>query len=149
MALTRWICVLLFGASAATLGAQTTFNVTTLSDSGAGSLRDAITQANTTAGDDTITFGGTATTIVSNTDTQIVLTLDALTPFGVQTINVTTGWGSDTSQVVNVVASIGISGGGGGGGGGGCAADSGRGGYWLLLGLLAIVPFAARLRRRA
>lgn len=61
MALTRWICVLLFGASAATLGAQTTFNVTTLSDSGAGSLRDAITQANTTAGDDTITFGVTGT----------------------------------------------------------------------------------------
>lgn len=97
----------------------------------------------------TVTVGGTATTIVSNTDTQIVLTLDALTPFGVQSINVTTGWGSDTSQVVNVVASIGISGGGGGGGGGGCAADSGRGGYWLLLGLLAIVPLAARLRRRA
>ena len=97
----------------------------------------------------TVTVGGTATTIVSNTDTQIVLTLDALTPFGVQTINVTTAWGSDATKVVNVVASIGISGGGGGGGGGGCAADSGRGGYWLLLGLLAIVPFAARLRRRA
>ena len=56
MALTRWICVLLFGAFATTLGAQTTFNVTTLADSGAGSLRDAITQANASASTaDTVT----------------------------------------------------------------------------------------------
>jgi hypothetical protein len=62
MALTRWICVLLFGAFAATLGAQTTFNVTTLADSGAGSLRDAITQANASASTaDTVTFGVTGT----------------------------------------------------------------------------------------
>ncbi|MCB9933652.1 MAG: hypothetical protein H6841_09545 [Planctomycetes bacterium] len=62
MALTRWICVLLFGAFATTLGAQATFNVTTLADSGAGSLRDAITQANASASTaDTITFGVTGT----------------------------------------------------------------------------------------
>ena len=44
-----------------------TFNVTTLADAGAGSLRDAITQANAAAGADTITFGVTGTINLAST----------------------------------------------------------------------------------
>ena len=61
MALTRWIFVLLFAAGATALSAAT-FNVTSTADSGAGSLRDAITQANASTGTaDTVTFGVTGT----------------------------------------------------------------------------------------
>ncbi|MCB9895210.1 MAG: right-handed parallel beta-helix repeat-containing protein [Planctomycetes bacterium] len=62
MAWTRWIFALLFLAAAGAAHAQTTFNVTSNADSGAGSLRDAITQANaSTSTADTITFGITGT----------------------------------------------------------------------------------------
>ena len=61
MALTRWIFVLLFAVGATALSAQTTFTITNTNDSGTGSLREAITMANSTAGDDTIQFGTTGT----------------------------------------------------------------------------------------
>ena len=44
-----------------------TFNVTSLADSGAGSLRDAIGQANAAPGADTITFGVTGTITLAST----------------------------------------------------------------------------------
>ncbi|MCA8936032.1 MAG: hypothetical protein KDB68_07485, partial [Planctomycetes bacterium] len=61
MALTRWILVSLFAVCAGGLSAQTTFTVSNTNDSGTGSLRDAITQANATTGADTIQFGVTGT----------------------------------------------------------------------------------------
>lgn len=60
MAWTRWILCLLFALCVGALPAAT-FNVTSTADTGAGSLRDAITQANSAAGTDTITFGVTGT----------------------------------------------------------------------------------------
>ena len=65
MALTRWICLMLFGVSATALGAQTTFTVANTNDSGTGSLRDAITMANSTAGDDMIDITATGTITLS------------------------------------------------------------------------------------
>ena len=43
-------------AAASPLAGAATFTVTTLGDAGAGTLRDAIAQANANAGADTITF---------------------------------------------------------------------------------------------
>lgn len=59
--MTRWIFVLLFAVGATALSAQTTFTVANTNDAGTGSLREAITMANSTAGDDTIQFGTTGT----------------------------------------------------------------------------------------
>lgn len=55
----RLVIALLLGVAAGAHGA--TFNVTTLADSGPGSLRDAVAQANTAPGADTITFGVSGT----------------------------------------------------------------------------------------
>src|SRR5262245_2397360 len=51
-----------------------TYNVTTLADGGNGSLRDAITQANTNAGADTITFqsGLTGTIVLTGGELNIM-----------------------------------------------------------------------------
>ncbi|MBK8208193.1 MAG: right-handed parallel beta-helix repeat-containing protein [Planctomycetes bacterium] len=46
MATTRWLCVLIFAVSGLPLLAQNQFTVTTVADSGAGSLRQAIIDAN-------------------------------------------------------------------------------------------------------
>jgi parallel beta-helix repeat protein len=51
-----------------------TFNVTNLSDSGAGSLRQAIEDANTTAGADTITFRAGLTGTITLTTGQLAVT---------------------------------------------------------------------------
>src|SRR5262245_17592339 len=61
-----------------------TFTVTNVNDSGTGSLRDMITQANTLAGDDTITFGGgvTGTIVLASTLPQITQAGGVLTITG-------------------------------------------------------------------
>ncbi len=60
----RFAPALLFASCFATAHAAT-FNVTTTSDSGPGSLRDAVIQANANPGPDTITFGVTGTILVT------------------------------------------------------------------------------------
>lgn len=61
MAKTRWVFVLFLLSLATGLSAQATFTVSTTADSGAGSLRQAITDANAAAGADTIQFTVTGT----------------------------------------------------------------------------------------
>lgn len=65
MALTRWIFVLLFALCAGGLAAQTTYTVSNLADSGAGSLRQAIDDANTNSGADIIEFAAGNTGTIS------------------------------------------------------------------------------------
>jgi hypothetical protein len=61
------LLILALGAFAATPAHATTFTVTNLSDSGAGSLRQAITDANAAAGADNITFSISGTITLAST----------------------------------------------------------------------------------
>lgn len=59
------------------LACAATFNVTTTADGGTGSLRDAIDQANRTAGADTVTFGAGVTGTITLT-TGVIDVIDAV-----------------------------------------------------------------------
>ncbi len=72
-----WLLALLLGV--ATSGSAATFSVTTTSDSGPGSLRDAVAQANAAPGADTIDFSITGT--ITLTSGEIAIN-DALTLVG-------------------------------------------------------------------
>lgn len=94
-----------------------------------------------------VTVGGISQTITSNTLTQITVTISASTPVGAgQSVVVTTGFGTDSTQTVEVA----LAGPGVGGGGGGCCTT---GTYhdtraaWLLV--LFVFGVAIALRRRS
>ncbi len=121
------VCVLalVFAASAASAAS---FTVTNLADSGAGSLRQAVADANGTAGADTIVFSGAS---ASGTITLISgpLTLTdsvTITGPGANLLTVSGNNASRVFQIINPGATAAISGlniadgnaGGGGGGGG-------------------------------
>ncbi|MEZ5592477.1 MAG: right-handed parallel beta-helix repeat-containing protein [Gammaproteobacteria bacterium] len=77
-----------------------TFNVTTAADSGAGSLRDAVAQANSTAGADVITFNaGLGTITLTTGQIDITETLTITGPAAGQTIS-----GNDSSRIFAVTA---------------------------------------------
>src|SRR4051812_28403414 len=84
----RWLIALTSLVLGAGLGNCATFNVTSTSDSGAGSLRQAILNANTTAGANTITFqisGGKPYTINLASALPVItntVTIDATTQTG-------------------------------------------------------------------
>lgn len=97
------------------LGMAATFNVTTTSDSGAGSLRDAIDQANRTAGADTVTFAANVTGTITLTGGAIDV-LDAVRVVGpgAQRLSIS---GNNVSRIFRVdpavdeeVIAVGISG---------------------------------------
>ena len=76
-----------------------TFNVTTNADSGSGSLRHAVTQANTTAGPDQISFAaglGTITLTTGQIDITEALSISA--PAAGQTIS-----GNNSSRIFGVI----------------------------------------------
>ncbi|MBX3460957.1 MAG: IPT/TIG domain-containing protein [Planctomycetes bacterium] len=109
-----------------------------------------ITITGTGLGNATVTIGGGSTIKVSNSMTQIVVTVTGFVPTGVQTISVTTPHGTASNLTVEVLgAGIGTGGGGkkGGGGGGGC--ESGSGSAWLLLVLGLLATGAVTRRKRA
>ena len=77
-----------------------TFNVTTAADSGAGSLRDAVAQANSTAGADVITFNnGLGTITLTSGQIDITETLTITGPAAGQTIS-----GNNSSRIFAVTA---------------------------------------------
>ena len=84
-----------------------TFNVTVTDDSGAGSLRDAVAQANTTAGADTITFAAglgpvTLTTAgLSLTDTSGATTVSGPSG-GTQIVQRSTAGGMPDFRILNI-----------------------------------------------
>ncbi len=99
----------IFAASAATARAAT-FTVTTLADSGAGSLRDAIAQANSAAGPDEVEFQTGLTGTIFLTTGQIVISDDVtITGPGPRVLSVS---GMSVSRIFNVTApgGVGISG---------------------------------------
>ncbi|HEX4946308.1 MAG TPA: choice-of-anchor Q domain-containing protein [Blastocatellia bacterium] len=77
-----------------------TFNVTNNNDAGAGSLRDAVTQANGAAGADTITFAANVTGTITLTTGELVIT-EALTING-PGANLLTISGNNASRVFYV-----------------------------------------------
>lgn len=110
-----------------------------------------ITITGTGLGNAAVTIGGGSTLMVSNSMTQIVVTVTGFVPTGIQTISVTTPHGNASNLTVDVVAS-GIGGGGGGaskGGGGGGGCETGHSGSWLLLVLALLATGAATRRKRA
>lgn len=78
-----------------------TFQVTNLNDAGAGSLRDAIAQANGSAGADSITFQAGLTGSIALTSGELLLT-DAVTITGPGPAQLTVN-GSGASRVFNVI----------------------------------------------
>ena len=77
-----------------------TFNVTTAADSGAGSLRDAVAQANSAAGADVITFNnGLGTITLTSGQIDITETLTITGPAAGQTIS-----GNNSSRIFAVTA---------------------------------------------
>ena len=101
------VATAVLGAAAfAPVAAQAaTFQVTTTADSGAGSLRDAITQANAAAGDDTITFDPSVTGIIRLTSGPLAITAspasDALTITGPGATRLTISGDKDSSGTPN------------------------------------------------
>jgi hypothetical protein len=102
----------------------TTFHVTTLTDGVAGSLRDAVSQANTHAGADTIVFGPGLTGTIALNDGELNIT-DDLTIRGPGAANLTVS-GNHLSRVLKVeagetvkISGLTIAGGDAGGGNGG------------------------------
>lgn len=91
---------LALGMGLAGQGAQAaTFTVSNLGDSGAGSLRQAISDANATLGADEITFGGlTGTILLTSGELLVTDSVDILGP-GAGTITVS---GNNSSRVFNL-----------------------------------------------
>src|SRR5438874_5365553 len=77
-----------------------TFTVTNLNDSGAGSLRDAVTQANSTGGADTINFQSGLTGTITLTTGEIPI-IDSVTINGPGR-NVITISGNNASRIFNI-----------------------------------------------
>lgn len=100
--------------------------------------------ANATA----VTVGAVAATITSNTMTQITITLGGATPIGAgQNVVVTTAWGSDSTQTVEVQTPPLA----GSGGGSGCCSAGSRhdvSAAWLVA-MFALLLTAALRRRLA
>jgi hypothetical protein len=94
----RLACVALFSVAAAVNAAN--FTVTNTTDSGAGSLRDAIAQANALPGADTINFSVTGTIVLTSGQIQIS---DALTISGPGANNLTID-GSANGRIFSIYA---------------------------------------------
>jgi parallel beta-helix repeat protein len=77
-----------------------TFTVTNLNDSGAGSLRQAIIDANTLAGADTIQFQSTLAGTITLTSGELAIT-DSLTINGLGSSNLTVS-GNNSSRIFNI-----------------------------------------------
>jgi hypothetical protein len=75
-----------------------TFTVSTTNDSGTGSLRDAIAQANLAAGADTIDFTVSGTIVLTTGEIGIS---DSLTIDGPSAVSLTVS-GNDTSRIFNI-----------------------------------------------
>ena len=82
------------------LGMAATFNVTSTGDSGSGSLRDAIDQANRTAGADTITFAANVTGTITLTGGAIDV-LDAVRITGPGALKLSIS-GNNVSRILRV-----------------------------------------------
>ena len=79
--------------------APATFTVLNTNDAGAGSLRDAVAQANVSLGADTIVFGNGATNFLDATPDTIVLTSGILTFAGDTALTTVTGTGANLLTV--------------------------------------------------
>lgn len=90
----------LFVALLPAIGSAATFTVATTSDSGTGSLRDVIDQANRTAGADTITFGSNVTGTITLTSGAIDI-IDALRINGPGAARLSIS-GNDSSRIFRV-----------------------------------------------
>ena len=90
---------------AARVSPQSTFTVTNTNDSGAGSLRQAVLDANANAGADTITFDPSVTGTITLTSGQLPIKNDGLTIVGpgMDVLNVS---GNDSSGVVYIYSSV-------------------------------------------
>lgn len=86
------------------LGMAATFNVTSTGDSGSGSLRDAIDQANRTAGADTITFAANVTGTITLTGGAIDV-LDAVRITGPGALKLSIS-GNNASRILRVDPAI-------------------------------------------
>lgn len=84
------------------IASATTYTVTNTLDSGAGSLRDALTSVNAGSGGDTIVFSGVAGTVTLNS--PLILSKD-VTIAG-PGANLLTISGNDTVQVINVASGV-------------------------------------------
>ncbi|HVR40345.1 MAG TPA: Calx-beta domain-containing protein, partial [Thermoanaerobaculia bacterium] len=96
-------------ALAAVPASAASFNVTNLNDNGAGSLRDALIQANTTAGDDVVTFQAGLTGTITLTTGQLYISdsVDIQGP-GAAVITVSGGGSSRVLYMYNSAATLNV-----------------------------------------